>query len=152
METPTLQIQRFLTALKMSHPQHFVTALDALYAAFWAPGDAETADAKVWQVPVFAELLRKATGIPAHVVDECLTKMAGKDVKAELSANTQQAFENGAFGLPWFQCETVNGEREGFWGFDHVGQVVRFLDLKGNGSGSGSGSEDGIQGELRSLL
>jgi 2-hydroxychromene-2-carboxylate isomerase len=60
-----------------------------------------------------------------------MRRMGEGDVKARLGRMTERAFEEGAFGLPWFQCENERGEKEGFWGFDHLGQVVKFLDLDG---------------------
>lgn len=52
--------------------------------------------------------------------------------------------EIGAFGLPWFQCRNAEGTEEGFWGFDHLGQVVGFLGL--------DGEIDGGRGRVRALL
>lgn len=51
------------------------------------------------------------------------------DIKAQLTANTDRAFKSGAFGLPWFECTNEQGNTEGFWGIDHLGQVVDFLGL-----------------------
>ncbi len=50
--------------------------------------------------------------------------------KKLLLDNTSQAFADGAFGLPWFVCTDENGKTEGFWGVDHIGQVVKFLGLR----------------------
>ncbi|KAJ9621113.1 hypothetical protein H2204_012007 [Knufia peltigerae] len=143
MSTPTLNVQRFLTALNLTSPKHLVTALDVLYGTFWAPPDTDATGTKVWETQVFAGLLKKV--IPSEIVDDCLNKMSTKQVKTELSSRTQQAYEDGAFGLPWFQCETVDGQKEGFWGFDHMGQVVRFLGLNET-------IQDGTTGELKPLL
>jgi hypothetical protein len=56
--------------------------------------------------------------------------------KALLAANTDQAFADGAFGLPWMVCTNAAGATEGFFGVDHLGQVAEFLGLrKGTGSG-----------------
>lgn len=44
--------------------------------------------------------------------------------------NTDRAFANGAFGLPWMICVNADGKMEGFWGVDHLGQVVQFLGLE----------------------
>ena len=52
------------------------------------------------------------------------------EVKALLPANTDRAFKAGAFGLPWFECTNAAGEQQGFWGIDHLGQVVDFLGLE----------------------
>jgi hypothetical protein len=62
--------------------------------------------------------------------------------KALLAANTDQAFADGAFGLPWMVCTNAAGATEGFFGVDHLGQVAEFLGLrKGTGStGTTTGS------------
>merc|ERR1712070_1322164 len=43
--------------------------------------------------------------------------------------------EEGAFGLPWFVATDAQGRKEGFWGFDHLGQVVDHLGLERVGDG-----------------
>ena len=37
---------------------------------------------------------------------------------------------DGAFGLPWFVATNPKGETEGYWGFDHIGQVADHLGLE----------------------
>lgn len=61
--------------------------------------------------------------------------MSQPDVKALLMSNTDRAFKEGAFGLPWFVCTDTNGQTEGFWGVDHLGQVADFLGLDRRGGG-----------------
>ncbi|KAK7885756.1 hypothetical protein LTR67_010108 [Exophiala xenobiotica] len=126
---PTLHLQRFLTALNMTRPDKLTLALDTLYAALWTePNESDLPDPKV-----FGGVLEKVLG--KDVVAECVRKMGSPEVKKELSAKTDQALNDGAFGLPWFQCEDAHGKVEGFWGFDHLGQVVRFLGLDNSGKG-----------------
>lgn len=132
---PTLHVQRFLTALNVTHPDKLTVALDTLYARLWT----EASDSTFADPKVFTVILEKALG--KDVVGECVAKMGTPDVKKQLVTTTEEAFGNGAFGLPWFQCENARGEVEGFWGFDHIGQVVRFLEL-----------DDGGKGEIRALL
>jgi 2-hydroxychromene-2-carboxylate isomerase len=50
--------------------------------------------------------------------------------KRLLVENTERAFAEGAFGLPWMTCVNADGRSEGFWGVDHLGQVVEFLGLE----------------------
>lgn len=59
--------------------------------------------------------------------------MSQPDVKGLLMSNTDRAFKEGAFGLPWFVCTDANGKTEGFWGIDHLGQVADFLGLDRSG-------------------
>ncbi len=51
----------------------------------------------------------------------------GKEVLIE---NTDRTLEDGAFGLPWIVAVNEKGEREGFFGVDHLGLVVEFLGLE----------------------
>jgi 2-hydroxychromene-2-carboxylate isomerase len=50
-------------------------------------------------------------------------------VKSTIDESTQKAFTSGAFGLPWFDCTNSQGDQEGFWGIDHLGRLVDFLQL-----------------------
>ncbi|KAL2416421.1 hypothetical protein ABEF95_003127 [Exophiala dermatitidis] len=96
----------------------------------------------------FGPILAKVLG--QDVVAEILGKhISSPQVKKQLSANMDQAIADGAFGLPWFKCRNRRGEVEGFWGFDHLGQVVRFLGLDDdddNNDGKGRGQK------IRALL
>lgn len=56
-------------------------------------------------------------------------------MKELLNKNTNAALEDGAFGLPWFMCTNEKGEKEGFWGVDHLGQVALFLGLDRSADG-----------------
>jgi hypothetical protein len=49
--------------------------------------------------------------------------------KTVLLENTDKAFADGAFGLPWLVCTNASGDVEGFWGVDHLGQAIEFLGL-----------------------
>jgi 2-hydroxychromene-2-carboxylate isomerase len=122
---PTLHVQRFLTALNLSRPELLPKALDTLFEALWTePNESSLPDPKV-----FAQVLAK--GLPEEVVKDGIEKMASSEVKKELTRCTDLALDQGAFGIPWFQCTDTEGKTEGFWGFDHLGQVVRFLGLDG---------------------
>ncbi|KAK8029536.1 2-hydroxychromene-2-carboxylate isomerase [Apiospora rasikravindrae] len=72
--------------------------------------------------------------ILTEVLGEESTKEAlaygGTVGKSTLKANTDKAFEDGAFGLPWMVCTNSKGQTEGFWGVDRIGEVLRFLLLE----------------------
>jgi 2-hydroxychromene-2-carboxylate isomerase len=57
-------------------------------------------------------------------------EMAGKEGKELLSKNTNRAFADGAFGLPWFVVTNSRGETQKFWGVDHLAQVTEHLGLE----------------------
>ena len=86
----TLQIMRGAVAAK--HLGVFEPYVDAVYASMWERG-AKMDDAAI----IAAEL--SAAGLDAAAI---LAKSQEPEVKAELVASTQQAFERGAFGSPTF--------------------------------------------------
>lgn len=57
-------------------------------------------------------------------------KMALREGKDILAKITNQALADGAFGLPWFVAENSTGEKDNFWGVDHLGLVVMHLGLE----------------------
>lgn len=61
--------------------------------------------------------------------------MVPKEGKETLLKNTDMAFADGAFGLPWFVVENRVGEKDTFWGVDHLGLVLRHLGLENPKSG-----------------
>jgi len=71
-----------------------------------------------------------ASVVGEDVARDCLRRAQDKEVKDLLTRRTQEAFDTGAFGLPWFQATNSKGETECFWGFDHIGQLAAFLDLE----------------------
>ncbi|KAL4890955.1 thioredoxin-like protein [Aspergillus ambiguus] len=118
----TLGTQRALCAISQKLPNKLVPTVEALYHSFWAQGNA-----KIGQPEGFAPVLEKVLG--KTDAQEILSAMNQPDTKAILSGNTDRAFTSGAFGIPWFECTNSKGETEGFWGIDHLGQVVDFLGL-----------------------
>jgi len=130
---PTIPVQRFLTSLWLDGNQEtgkqdtLTKALDKLYEALWTePNESEITDPKC-----FARVLGPVLG--DELVKKHVDRLATPEVKKQLLTNTDGSFNNGAFGLPHFQCENSKGEVEGLWGFDHLGQVVRFMGLDGKG-------------------
>jgi 2-hydroxychromene-2-carboxylate isomerase len=136
----TLNTQRALCALEISSPQSIPTALDALYASFWRHGNH-----LIGKPEGFGPVLEEALG--KGVAKDLLERMSGKEAKGRLRENTDKAMNLGAFGIPWYECENKKAERECFWGFDHLGQVVRFLDLDGSVE-----VDEGFKEGMRSML
>lgn len=136
----TLPTQRVLAGIEASSSSQsqqsqsqsaIIAALDALYKAYWVNG-----------TPVHEPAhLRSVLASPLEggeaAADKVLAAAQTAEVKQRLVQNTDQAFADGAFGLPWFTCTNSKGETEGFWGVDHLGQVVQFLGLDRGVSGNG---------------
>jgi 2-hydroxychromene-2-carboxylate isomerase len=130
---PTIPLQRFLTSLWLDgnqetrNQQQLTNALDKLWEALWTePNEGDLVDPTV-----FSKILSPVLG--EDLVKKHVERMTSPEVKKQLITNTERSFNDGAFGLPHFQCENSKGEVEGLWGFDHIGQVVRFLGLDGKG-------------------
>ncbi|KAF2134153.1 thioredoxin-like protein [Dothidotthia symphoricarpi CBS 119687] len=119
----TLPIQRVLASLSLSHPESVTSAVALFYQNFWAhwaePTKPENILATIEAVVGSKEDARK-------VVD----RMKSEEVKAALTANTDKAFGEGAFGLPWFVATNTKGETQSFWGVDRLGQLCDHLDLE----------------------
>lgn len=97
-----------------------IRALDALFEAYWIKSR------DITDKNVVAYVLTRAGWKDLASVSE----IAAGDAKKTLVENTDRAFAEGAFGLPWFVCENDRGETEGFWGVDHLGAMLDFLGLE----------------------
>ncbi|KAK7920170.1 2-hydroxychromene-2-carboxylate isomerase [Apiospora marii] len=119
----TLHTMRAVCALSLQGQgqEKLVRALEALYAAMW------TDHAEIAKPDVFGPLLVKVFG--EETAKKALADAATAG-KAALKENTDKAFADGAFGLPWMVCTNSQGQTEGFWGVDHMGQVLQFMGLE----------------------
>ncbi|CAG7918107.1 unnamed protein product [Penicillium olsonii] len=118
----TLAVQRALCAVSQRTPEKLADVIGALFHAFWAEGNTT-----VGEPEGFAPILEGVLGKPE--TQEVIAAMSHPDIKALLLSNTDRSFGSGAFGLPWFECTNSQGETEGFFGVDHIGQVADFLGL-----------------------
>ncbi|RMY22338.1 hypothetical protein D0865_16557, partial [Hortaea werneckii] len=126
----TLQVQRTLCAIMLTQPASTLDAcFAALYHAFWVD-----LVSPINKPENFLPVLSKVLG-GEGVAKEMFEKGNSAEAKKVLAGNTEQAFQEGAFGLPWFVATDAEGRKEGFWGFDHLGQVVDHLGLERVGSG-----------------
>lgn len=130
---PTINTGRALCGVSMLYPEKLPSAFEALYRAFWVEGKT------INQPDVISSALK--TELSGTEVEAVMGKIADPQVKKLLSSNTDKAMDEGAFGLPWFVAENGKGEKEAFWGVDHLGQVVEFLGLD-------RGSEPGLRAML----
>ncbi|KAG9563263.1 putative 2-hydroxychromene-2-carboxylate isomerase, partial [Aureobasidium melanogenum] len=117
----TLHVMRALAVVEQHQPDKLVDSIAALYKGMWVDGKT-THKPEVFEA-VLAEVLGNEG---AKNVVEQSTK---PEAKAKLQANTDLAFKEGAFGLPWFVATNKEGVTEKYWGFDHLGMVVEHLGL-----------------------
>ncbi|KAJ5273443.1 hypothetical protein N7478_008568 [Penicillium angulare] len=118
----TLGVQRALCALLQKAPEKLPLVMEALFRSMWVDRNSHIGEPEGF-IPVFEGVLGK------DATQEILQATNQPDIKALLLSNTDHAFKIGAFGLPWFECTDANGNTEGFWGVDHLGQVANFLLL-----------------------
>ncbi|KAL2117004.1 hypothetical protein VTJ04DRAFT_9172 [Mycothermus thermophilus] len=126
---PTLPLQRALSVLADEDAAaggdqgqtKLVKALDEFYARHWGRGEA------VHKPEVMKEVL---AGLFGEVEAERVLAALPTRGKQLLIANTDAAFADGGFGLPWMVCTNAAGETEGFFGVDHLGRVAQFLGLE----------------------
>jgi len=119
----TLPLQRTLAALSLSHPATLEDAMTLFYEHTWVQ----------WAEPLKAAnllaLVARVVGTE-EAAARVLEATKSDEVKKVLAANTDAAFKDGAFGLPYFVATNSKGETEGFWGVDHMGQLTDFLGLE----------------------
>ncbi|PYH44738.1 thioredoxin-like protein, partial [Aspergillus saccharolyticus JOP 1030-1] len=118
---PTADIQSLLALVAVSHPEKLVEIVERLYISIWAAGDSAFATVPERYKEVLADVLG------GDVMEGLMSQEQQAEGKALLESNTLQAFQEGAFGLPWLMCTSPSGEKEGFWGVDHLGLVADFL-------------------------
>ncbi|KAJ5108987.1 hypothetical protein N7456_005662 [Penicillium angulare] len=118
----TLGVQRALCALSQKAPEKLPSVMEALFQSMWVD-----INSRIGEPEGFTPVLESVLGKGA--TQEILQATNQPDIKALLTSNTEHAFKIGAFGLPWFECTDANGNTEGFWGVDHLGQVANFLKL-----------------------
>lgn len=99
-------------------------ALDAFFRAYWVE------NREITDKDVMADILRGQADAAQQAAELLAVAGGGGEAKQVLLRNTERAFADGAFGLPWLVCENDRGERDGFWGVDHLGVVLDFLGLE----------------------
>lgn len=88
-------MQRALTALSLSHPHKLDAAMDLIWQNFWA----------TYNEPEKPENLRAllTTVLGSEVeAQDVMERAKSEQVKKLLTERTMRAFDEGAFGLPWF--------------------------------------------------
>lgn len=119
---PTINAQRALCAVEQLHPEKLPDAFAALYQAFWVEG--KTINKPETIVPALASVFGE------QEAKKIMEAVGSPEVKKRLGDNSDVAMGEGAFGLPWFVATNTKGEKDSFWGVDHMGQVVEHLGLE----------------------
>ncbi|KAF2759234.1 HCCA isomerase/glutathione S-transferase kappa [Pseudovirgaria hyperparasitica] len=117
----TVLVQRALTHVFLTTPSATADAAAACFEAYWVKG------LDITEPTVVHAALEKALG-PKEAGD-ALEGAKSVRAKEELGRLSKGAVNEGAFGLPYFVATNAKGEKETFWGFDHLGQVCRHLEI-----------------------
>jgi 2-hydroxychromene-2-carboxylate isomerase len=91
----TISVQRTLASLELSHPQSLPQAINLFWESFWVH----------WNDPMKPENLHAIVRTVVGSDEEAkrvIERTKNEEVKKQLSKNTDEAFKEGAFGLPWF--------------------------------------------------
>jgi 2-hydroxychromene-2-carboxylate isomerase len=89
-----------LASLELSHPQQVESAVGLFYENFWVQWSEPTKPENIQAILLTVLGSNEEAG---KVVERTKTD----EVKKALSGNTKKAFEDGAFGLPWFVGECL---------------------------------------------
>jgi 2-hydroxychromene-2-carboxylate isomerase len=118
----TIVPDRALCYVESKHPEKLQDAIQALYKAFWV-------ETKTISDPkVVAGALESALG--KALAEEIMAAVGSEPVKAALKENTDKAFKDGCFGIPFFVATNTKGETDTFWGVDHIGVLCDHLGLE----------------------
>ncbi|KAF1998024.1 HCCA isomerase/glutathione S-transferase kappa [Amniculicola lignicola CBS 123094] len=119
----TIAIQRTLCSIELSHPQSLTSAISLFFQNFWVHYNEPTKPENLLAI------VRTVLG-DDETAKTIVGRQGSDEIKAQLKGNTDRAFNEGAFGLPWFVATNERGETEKFWGVDHLGQLCDHLGLE----------------------
>jgi len=98
----TISLQRVLVALSISHPQSVTSAISLFYQNFWVHYSEPTKPENL------LALLKTLVGSEEEA-KKVLEMSKSEEAKKGLTGNTDEAFTEEAFGLPWFvgECDLL---------------------------------------------
>lgn len=118
----SLLTQRALCAVNLKYPQKLEEVIATLFFCSFVERKA---------VHTSNDLLSVlATILGESEAGEILEKSNSDEIKKLLFANTSEALAEGSFGVPWYVAVNGEGQKEGFWGFDHLALVADHLGLQ----------------------
>jgi 2-hydroxychromene-2-carboxylate isomerase len=117
-----MKVQRALIAVALLKPEKLTETIATVYhMSFAERQEIHTLDLLG---PIFSNIFGE------NQAKEILKKATSDEAKNSLSTKTDEALADGAFGLPWFVATNAKGEKECYWGFDHIAQVTDYLSLE----------------------
>ncbi|KAL6716501.1 hypothetical protein ACLMJK_006068 [Lecanora helva] len=118
----TIQVQRVLSSIAVLYPERLGDTIATLYYLSFAERQEISTPESLR--PILSQIFGDKS-------NDILVKAwaTSTEIKNLLAAKTDEALAQGAFGLPWYAATNAEGEKEYFWGFDHIAQVTDHLGL-----------------------
>jgi len=118
----TIVPMRALCYIERQHPEKLIDAFQALYKALWIESKI------ISDVATISAAFEAAFG--KSFAEEVIAAIGSEEIKGALKSNTDQAFNDGCFGLPFFVATNTKGEKDSFWGVDHLGVLMDHLGIE----------------------
>lgn len=107
-----MQPQRCILYIKQNYPRE---RFETTFLSFWEWMYYKGID--ISKPDNMAELLRAHEYTPREI-ESILAAAKSPEYKEALTANTQKALDQGAYGAPWFWVQNKEGKEEPFFGSD----------------------------------
>ena len=111
---------RFLTAVNMQHPQLTEPLSRELYRKLWARGQDVTEPSSLLEAGV-------AVGLTEGQAKSCLDRTSSQEVREQLRQSTQEAVDQGAFGVPTIITQDTQGHTQMVFGCDRMEVLAKIL-------------------------
>jgi 2-hydroxychromene-2-carboxylate isomerase len=112
---------RALCYIERKHPEKLIDAIQALYNALWIENKI------ISDVATISAAFE--TAFDKSFSEEVIAALGSEEIKEALKANTDKAFKDGCFGIPFFVATNSKGERDALWGVDHFGVLMDHLGI-----------------------
>merc|ERR1712179_342912 len=111
MKVGSIHAMRFMTALGEVKPDFTEPMARELWMRVWSRGQDITQSSSF-------QAAAEACGLPETETEKCLEAMKTKEIKQKLIQGTQQAVEQGAFGMPTMITKDEDGKSQMLFGSD----------------------------------
>lgn len=121
---PYPQPQRVIIYLQRHHPAR---VWEEAWLALWLDMWENSRD--ISQPETLRAVLQETGVLKDDEIADALRGAGTDEIKKQLTANTEEAVQRGAFGAPWFWVTNQEGKQEPFFGSDRFTVMWSFLGL-----------------------